>query len=387
MKKFLVYILAVVLIISSSTSTAHSAVTAGTKCSKAGSKQVYKGKVFTCIKLGSKLYWNNGVSQNSVKSTVQPSAPTKVQLEEFTFYVQHTLVKGGGNDELLKVTIDSNNKILNSKQVLKATSQSFYDSLNGTMLFKAGGSGNFYLLDSNGNQTPLSIKDESGIPTDSRKLWLEPRFFGSTNELLFWDFDSDMYRVSSISLTPLWEKAIDGKILKSKFAQLGLDAEREWLDDFVVIDKSNFILATSNNTTKVVNLWRINFKGVNDFTLSQLTQFKFQDWSSSFEMAISPDKSRVAYKYSASELTPNFRVVVMDVSTGARKELATSRFYEGYIGPLVFVDNNNLLAIPALTWNSDPNGGRVICRLDLRLEQKCLDISGIAGLNVQGLLG
>jgi hypothetical protein len=387
MKKFLVYILAVVLIISSSTSTAYSAVTAGTKCSKAGSKQVYKGKVFTCIKLGSKLYWNNGVSQNSVKPTVQPSAPTKVQLEEFTFYVQHTLVKGGGNDELLKVTIDSNNKILNSKQVLKATSQSFYDSLNGTMLFKAGGSGNFYLLDSNGNQTPLSIKDESGIPTDSRKLWLEPRFFGSTNELLFWDFDSDMYRVSSISLTPLWERAIDGKILKSKFAQLGLDAEREWLDDFVVIDKSNFILATSNNTTKVVNLWRINFKGVNDFTLSQLTQFKFQDWSSSFEMAISPDKSRVAYKYSASELTPNFRVVVMDVSTGARKELATSRFYEGYIGPLVFVDNNNLLAIPALTWNSDPNGGRVICRLDLRLEQKCLDISGIAGLNVQGLLG
>jgi hypothetical protein len=104
-------------------------------------------------------------------------------------------------------------------------------------------------------------------------------------------------------------------------------------------------------------------------------------------MAISPDKSRIAYKYSASELTPNFRVVVMDVSTGARKELSTSRFYEGFIGPLVFVDNNNLLAIPALTWNSDPNGGRVICRLDLRLEQKCLDISGVAGLNVQGLSG
>jgi hypothetical protein len=159
------------------------------------------------------------------------------------------------------------------------------------------------------------------------------------------------------------------------------------LDDFVVVDKSNFILATSNNTTKLVNLWRVNYKGVNDFTLSQLTQFKFQGWSSSFEMAISPDKSRVAYKYSASELTPNMRVVVMDVSTGTRRELATSRFYEGFIGPLVFVDDNNLLAIPALTWKSDPNGGRVVCRLDLRLEQKCLDILGVAGLEVQGLSG
>jgi hypothetical protein len=387
MKRFLAYLLAIALAVASTVSTANSAVTPGSKCSKAGTKQLYKGKLFTCIKLGTKLYWNNGVLQTSVKPSTQPSPTIKVQLEEFTFYVQHSLVKGGGNDELLKVTIDSNNKILSSKVMLKANLQSYYDSMNGTMLFKAGSSGNFYLLDSNGNQTPLSIKDESGIPTDSRKLWLEPRFFGSTSELLFWDFDLDMYRVSSISLTPLWEKAIDGKILKSKFAQFGLDTEREWLDDFVVIDKSNFILATSNNTTKLINLWRINYKGVNDFTLSQLTQFKFQDWSSSFEMAISPDKSRVAYKYSASELTPNFRVVVLDVSTGARKELATSRFYEGFIGPLVFVDNNNLLAIPALTWTSDPNGGRVICRLDLRLEQKCLDISGVAGLNVQGLSG
>jgi hypothetical protein len=196
-----------------------------------------------------------------------------------------------------------------------------------------------------------------------------------------------MYRVSNISLTPLWEKAIDGKTLKSKFAQLGLDADREWLDDFVVIDRNNFILATSNNSTKMVNLWRINYKGVNDFTLSQLTQFKFQDWSSLLEMAISPDKTKVAYKYSASELTPNFRVVILDLTSGVRKEIATSRFYEGFIGSLIFVDNNNLLAIPALTWNSDPNGGRVICRLDLRLEQKCIDIPGVAGLDVQGVKG
>lgn len=384
MKRFLLYLLTIALAVFLTAPTANSAVTPGSKCSKAGSKQLYKGKLFTCIKLGSKLYWNNGVLQASIKPSVKPSPSDKVQLEEFTFYVQHSLVKGGGNDELLKVTIDSNNKILNSKVVLKANLQSYYDSLNGTMLFKAGSSGNFYLLESNGNQIPLSVKEDSGIPTDSRRLWIEPRFYGSTNKILFWDFDSDMYRVSNISLAPIWEKAIDGKTLKSKLAQLGLDYDREWLDDFVVIDENNFILATSNNSTKLVNLWRINYKGLNDFTLNQLAQFKFQDWTSLLEMTISPDKTKIAYKYSASELTPNFRIVIMDVATGVRKEIATSRFYEGFIGPIAFVGNNNLLTIPAYIWNSDPNGGRVICRLDLRLEQKCLDISGVAGLDVQG---
>jgi hypothetical protein len=31
------------------------------KCSPAGDKTIYKGKIYTCIKLGNKLSWNNGV--------------------------------------------------------------------------------------------------------------------------------------------------------------------------------------------------------------------------------------------------------------------------------------------------------------------------------------
>jgi hypothetical protein len=60
MKRLAGYILAVALLICFSTPAAYSAVTPGTKCSKVGVKQTYKGKVFTCIKLGSKLYWDNG---------------------------------------------------------------------------------------------------------------------------------------------------------------------------------------------------------------------------------------------------------------------------------------------------------------------------------------
>ena len=72
MKRSLAYLLAFTLAICSAIPTAHSAVTPGTKCTKAGIQKVYKDKIYTCIKLGSKLYWNNGAIYRIVKAT--PSA-------------------------------------------------------------------------------------------------------------------------------------------------------------------------------------------------------------------------------------------------------------------------------------------------------------------------
>ena len=70
MKRNLAFVLAVVLAIGLTVPTAHSAVTPGTKCARVGMQQVYKGKTYTCIKLGKKLYWNNGVV---VKATPTPT--------------------------------------------------------------------------------------------------------------------------------------------------------------------------------------------------------------------------------------------------------------------------------------------------------------------------
>jgi hypothetical protein len=53
------------------------AVTPGTKCPKVGTKQTYKGKIYTCIKLGSRLYWNNGKEVNSPKGKATSSAAPK----------------------------------------------------------------------------------------------------------------------------------------------------------------------------------------------------------------------------------------------------------------------------------------------------------------------
>ncbi len=62
---------------------AHAVVTPGTPCKKAGSKEIYKGKTYTCIKLGKKLYWNNGklvkISPSPIAS-VRPSQSPSTQI-------------------------------------------------------------------------------------------------------------------------------------------------------------------------------------------------------------------------------------------------------------------------------------------------------------------
>ena len=49
---------------------ASAAAKAGAKCTKAGSTEVVKGKIYTCVKTGKKLVWNKGVA---IKSTPTPT--------------------------------------------------------------------------------------------------------------------------------------------------------------------------------------------------------------------------------------------------------------------------------------------------------------------------
>ena len=82
MKRLVVSFLLVASLIASALPPANAAVTPGSKCSKSGIKQTYKGKIYTCIKLGTKLYWDNGVIQKK-------TTPTKI-------YVIGDVGPGGG---------------------------------------------------------------------------------------------------------------------------------------------------------------------------------------------------------------------------------------------------------------------------------------------------
>lgn len=56
-----------------SSGIAASKVIPGSKCLKAGISQSYNGKKYTCIKLGTKLYWDNGVKISVSRSTPTPT--------------------------------------------------------------------------------------------------------------------------------------------------------------------------------------------------------------------------------------------------------------------------------------------------------------------------
>ncbi len=81
MKRFLIPILLSLSLIVSLMPIASASVTSGTKCSKVGAKQTFNGKIYTCIKLGSKLYWNNGVNVNKSDATA-PGIPATCKLLE-----------------------------------------------------------------------------------------------------------------------------------------------------------------------------------------------------------------------------------------------------------------------------------------------------------------
>ncbi len=69
MRKKLLVVLSVILSLSLINAPLNAAVKAGAKCTKAGATSVSAGKKYTCVKSGTKLVWNKGVS---VKAAAKP---------------------------------------------------------------------------------------------------------------------------------------------------------------------------------------------------------------------------------------------------------------------------------------------------------------------------
>ena len=85
MKRIVGYLLVTLLALSVSAPLAHSAVTPGSKCTKAGVKQVYKGKTYTCTKSGNKLVWDKGVvAKKNQIITADPIADVEVSQTFFS---------------------------------------------------------------------------------------------------------------------------------------------------------------------------------------------------------------------------------------------------------------------------------------------------------------
>ena len=81
MKRIGVSILLAVTLVVYALPNANAVVTPGSKCPKAGAQQTYKGKVYTCVKSGVKLVWNNGAKVNSYDAAFAAAILSKAQSE------------------------------------------------------------------------------------------------------------------------------------------------------------------------------------------------------------------------------------------------------------------------------------------------------------------
>ena len=77
MKRFVMPIFISLSLIASAMPIASASITPGTKCSKVGAKQTFKGKIYSCVKLGKSQVWNKGVtSSQAVPSATPTPKPT-----------------------------------------------------------------------------------------------------------------------------------------------------------------------------------------------------------------------------------------------------------------------------------------------------------------------
>ena len=75
MKKLLVFFFLVNLLSFNSLAITEAVAKAGTTCPKVGKTSTSNGRIYTCIKLGSKLYWNNGKLVSPSSTRKQPTSP------------------------------------------------------------------------------------------------------------------------------------------------------------------------------------------------------------------------------------------------------------------------------------------------------------------------
>lgn len=108
MKRFVIPILISFSLSVSATPIASASVTPGTKCSKIGSKQTFKAKIYTCVKVGKSQVWNKGVAPSQTVPSLSPTPTVQDDFRARSLSTHHQVIdlnpKNG--DEWVETTID-----------------------------------------------------------------------------------------------------------------------------------------------------------------------------------------------------------------------------------------------------------------------------------------
>jgi len=380
MKRFLAFALTLTLSIILTAPMAIATEIAGTKCTKVGITKDVNGKRFSCIKLGKKLYWNNGtrISRPSTKPTVE---------KNLTFFQTH---RNGNTEELLKIVI-STGGVLQSKTKLTSGPKfglRIVDMRKNTLLLEVDAvKSQLYVMQPGGGTTSLGIEKNGGIPSDSRNLD-DLRLSLDGRSIFAFDFDMDFYRIVISSATPVWTRLFTGPQLKSFIGALGGDSSYDWVQGFEIIGTDEFLLMTKNSFRGTLRFWNVKTSLVSENVprISKVGEFASSNvlGDDFVGMSMSPSGAQVAILHTASALTPKSRLLIYSLADRTFKETPVSQLYDGTNYNITWLDEDRLLTTIDLVWTNDKDGGRITCLLDLMTTRRCLNIEGVSGYSLIG---
>jgi hypothetical protein len=380
MKRFLSFAITIAIVVSLSTPMTMAAEIAGTKCTKVGITKDSNGKRFTCIKLGKKLYWNNG------RAIANPSTkPTAAS--HLTFFQAH---RNGNTEELLKIVISAGGVLQNKTKLTSGPKFGLriLDMRKNTLLLEVDAvKSQLYVMQPGGGTTSLGIEKNGGIPTDSRNLD-DLRLSLDGKSIFAFDFDMDFYRIDISSATPVWTKLFSGPQLKNFIGALGGDSSYDWVQGFEITGTDEFLLMTKNSFKGTLRFWNVKTSLVSENVprVSKVGEFASSNvLGDDFAgMSISPSGAQVAVLHTASTLTPKSRLLVYTLADKTFKEAPVSQLYDGANYNITWLDEDKLLTTIDLVWTNDKDGGRITCLLDLKITRPCLNIAGVSGYSLIG---
>lgn len=364
-------------------------VTPGTVCKKAGTQERYNGKTYTCIKLGKKLYWDNGkrTSTSPTSPSVQPSpsattsaSPTPSARQLRFFQVHRT----ESAEELLEIVVDSNGRLISKNRITSGPKMglTLLDSRGGQLLAEIGSSGTqLYLVNQNRTSVGLGVNKWGGNPNlDEVRIGLDGK------SLYAFDFDRNFYKYDLSGAQAARSTLVTSTQFKNAVSLNKGDPDFDWVEGFEVKSNSEFYILTRHSKSNLIQLWVMTLSPGTSTGLTLSLKGKAQAASdySSVDMSLSPDGSRIAFMYVASLLTPKERLLVFSTSDFSMSEIAPSRLFEGDNFFLAWADNQSLLMTIGLVWTADKDGGRITCLLRLDENSNCRNIETVSGYSLMG---
>lgn len=388
-KVFSIFLSLSLLCVTLSNPALASKVTPGAACKKAGAQKVFNKKTYTCIKLGKKLYWDNGKRSTNPRTvpSVQPSGSASASqspspiAKQLRFFQAHRTENA---EELLEIVIDTNGRLVSKNRITSGPKMglTLLDSRGGQLLAEIGSSGTeLYLINQNRTSVALGIKKWSGNPNlDEVKIGVDGK------SLFAFDFDRNFYRYDLSGVQAVRSTLFTSAQFKSAVSLNKGDPDFDWVENFEIKNNSEFFVITKHSKSNLIQLWSMTLAPGTPAGLTLTLRGRAQaagDFGS-VDMSLSPDGSKIAFMYAASLLTPKERLVMVSTSDFSFKEVSSSKLFEGDNYFLAWADNQNLLMTIGLVWTADKDGGRITCLLRLDDNSMCRNIETVSGYSLLG---